>query len=134
MLKVNYERHKHNISIKYAISGILFTIKNHHNFTLHLIFFVIAIIASVIYKITLTEFLIVLVVSSVVLTAELFNTALEALADDVSDGNIKELIKVCKDSSAGAVLISAIFAGMIALIIFGPRVLTTFLELTFYIH
>ena len=59
---------------------------------------------------------------SVVMSAELFNTALEATLDRVSREE-HPLAKVGKDVAAGAVLICAIGAVIVGLLILGPKLL-----------
>ncbi|HBC73604.1 MAG TPA: diacylglycerol kinase, partial [Candidatus Wallbacteria bacterium] len=47
-------------------------------------------------------------------SAELFNSAIEALADEVCGGERREVIRRVKDMSAGAVLVTAIAAIVVA--------------------
>ena len=56
-----------------------------------------------------------------VLSLEIVNTAIEACIDLVSPER-QPLAKLAKDAAAGAVLISAIFAAIIGLLIFVPKV------------
>lgn len=126
MLKVKYDRSKHNAGIKNAMQGISYVSTNHQNFFLHMLFFFITMTASIVYQISYIEFLIVLLTSAIVFTAEMLNTAIEVLGDEVARGKYRDLIKVSKDCSAGAVLISVYFAIFIALIIFGPKVYSSY--------
>ena len=73
-------------------------------------------------RIRTIEWAILIVMISVVLSAELFNTALEATLDRVS---VEEhpLAKIGKDVAAGAVFVCAIGAVIVGLLIFGPRLL-----------
>ena len=54
-------------------------------------------------------------------TAEALNTAFEFLAD-VASPEFHPLVKHAKDVAAGAVLIAAVGAGIIALLVFVPHV------------
>jgi diacylglycerol kinase (ATP) len=54
-------------------------------------------------------------------TAELFNTALEALTDLVSPG-YHPLAGKAKDIAAGAVLLAAMGAVAVGVLVFGPRI------------
>ena len=58
---------------------------------------------------------------SIVWTAEALNTAFEFLAD-VASPEFHPLVRDAKDVAAGAVLITAIAAGVIGAIIFWPYV------------
>lgn len=59
-----------------------------------------------------------LLIIGAVISAEMFNTAIEKLCDKISP-EFHPLIKVVKDTAAGAVLILAIIAVIIAIILFG---------------
>ena len=59
----------------------------------------------------------------IVMSAELFNTAIEAAVDRMGD-EPHPLSKTAKDMAAGAVLIGAIGAVIVGVLIFGPRLVT----------
>jgi diacylglycerol kinase len=82
----------------------------------------IAILLGILLKISLTEWMMVILVIGLVITLEIVNSAIESLADYVSPGK-HDLIKKVKDLSAGGVLVSAISAVIIGLIIFLPKLL-----------
>ena len=77
----------------------------------------LVILAGIILKISKTEWLICLIFFALVLSLELVNTAVEACVDLVTDEK-KPLAKLAKDTAAGAVLVSAIFAAMTGLLLF----------------
>ena len=57
-----------------------------------------------------------------VMLAEMINTSIEFLADGITLEH-REFIGHAKDVSAGAVLLTAIFAAIIGLIVFIPKLL-----------
>ena len=63
-----------------------------------------------------------------VLSAELFNTAVESLVDLVTD-DYAELAKAAKDVAAGAVLLCAFFAVVIGCAVYGPHLWMLFFGL-----
>ena len=81
----------------------------------------LVIIAGCILRISIMEWLICLILFAQVLSLEIVNTAIEACVDLVSEER-KPLATLAKDAAAGAVLISAIFAAIIGLLIFVPKV------------
>lgn len=90
---------------------------------------VLAVLAVVIpgfyFNISTTEWLVIVLICTLVLALEMINSALEAFADAVhADHN--PLIGKAKDMAAGAVLIASIAALIIAGIIFGNKVLELF--------
>lgn len=112
-------------SFRYAFNGMIDLIRYGHNFRIHLVILLAEILAGIIIGISLTEWMAILLVSSLVLISESFNTSLEHLSDAVSPG-ANENIRKAKDIAAAAVLISAITAIITGLIIFVPKLLNLF--------
>ena len=104
-------------SIGFAIKGIKYALATESNIRLQLLVFILIVIASMLLQITRTDFLVLLLVSAIIFSLELCNTAIERLADKVSP-EYNEQIAVVKDLMAGAVLVFSIFAIAIGLIIF----------------
>ncbi len=70
------------------------------------------------FTFTRAEYAILLLTIGGVISAEAVNTAVENLADKISEKH-DGLIKTAKDAAAGAVLILAVFSVLIALFLFG---------------
>lgn len=109
------------LSFKYAIEGIINTIKEERNIKIHLLAVIVVITFGVIYKISIIEWMICLILFGLVISLELVNTAIENTVDLVTDEK-KELAKKAKDASAGAVLVSAIISVIIAVCIWGTKI------------
>lgn len=116
----------HKISFRNAWNGVVIAFMTQPNLRVHLIFFLVINMASYLLSVTLIEYIILLLISALVITAEMVNTTVEALGDEVAQGKYKHLIGVSKDVSAGAVLISAMFAALIGFIIFFPKITALF--------
>jgi len=69
----------------------------------------------------------VLLASALVLTAELVNTAVEAVVDLVAPER-RSLAAAAKDAAAGAVLVSAAFAVAVGVAAIGPAALSRWLH------
>jgi diacylglycerol kinase (ATP) len=69
------------------------------------------------------EMAIISVTSSLVLTLELLNTAIESVVDLTVEQTYHKLAKIAKDCAAGAVLISAMASVMVAAWLLLPRCL-----------
>lgn len=104
-------------SIGFAINGIKYALATESNIRLQLLVFIPVVIASYLLQISRTDFMLVLLVSAIIFSLELCNTAIERLADKVSP-EYNEQIALVKDLMAGAVLVFSIFAIAIGLIIF----------------
>ena len=107
-------------SIKTAINGIMIVVKDEHNAWLHIIATLVIIIVTSRLNITTIEASLLIFATGLVWTSEAFNSAIEALADEVS-GSYSTGIKKTKDIAAGAVLISSLTALAIGLIILLPK-------------
>ncbi|MES2847454.1 MAG: diacylglycerol kinase family protein [Bacteroidota bacterium] len=112
---------KHKNTFIHAASGIGHTFCNEANFRIHVTALVLVIALGVVLHISAMEWLFVAGCSMLVLSMELVNTAIENVCNLISK-EYHPLIKIIKDVSAAAVLVSA--AGSIATgaIIFLPKI------------
>ena len=110
-------------SVKNCLDGISYVTKNEKNFKREIVLGIIALILSYILKIDKIEFIIVLTMICLVLTAEIINTAIERTVDLVTK-EYHELARIAKDVSAGSVLVTSIVALIIGIIIFIPKIIT----------
>lgn len=113
---------KHTISVRHAVDGLVWALKTQPNYRIHLFLSIISIIASVVFKISYFEFLLIVFLITVGLVIETINTGFEQTTDAI-DKKIREDIKIAKDVSAAAMLIYAIGSTVIACIIFLPKII-----------
>jgi diacylglycerol kinase (ATP) len=109
-------------SFQYAFEGLNSFFSTQHNAIIHLIMTLLVFSAAVFYNVTKVEAIAIALAIGFVWTAELFNTAVEKLADLVSK-DYHPGIKFIKDISAAAVLLSAVTAIITGAIIFLPKLL-----------
>lgn len=109
-------------SVKNCLDGISYVTKNEKNFKREIALGIIALILSYILKIDKIEFIIILTMICLVLTAEIINTAIERAVDLVTK-EYHELARIAKDVSAGSVLVTSIFSLIIGIIIFIPKII-----------
>lgn len=102
----------------YAWQGIAHTVKTQRNFRFHIVAAVYVTAFSLFYELTREEYVLLALTFSSVMSAELINTAIEAAVDLCSPEHHK-LAKLAKDAAAGAVLVTAIFAVVIGVLLFG---------------
>jgi diacylglycerol kinase len=110
-------------SFGYAFSGIGHGLRTQANLRIHLMAAAGVIIAGALLQVSTIEWAVLAVTIMVVISAELFNTAIEAAVDRAGH-EPHPLSQIAKDTAAGAVLIGAIGAVIVGLLIFGPRLLT----------
>ena len=112
-------------SFKYAIEGIISSFKTERNMKIHVLAMIVVIALGLFFKLNKVEWCFIIIAIASVISAELFNTAIETVVDMVSpERNPKA--KLAKDIAAGAVLVVAIGAAIIGFIILGPRVINLF--------
>ena len=109
-------------SFKYAVQGIFTSFKTEKNMKIHILIMLLVIIAGILLKISKLEWIICIILFSIVIAGELFNTAIETVVDMVMPDK-NEKAKIAKDISAGAVLVLAIGAAIIGIMIFLPKIL-----------
>jgi diacylglycerol kinase len=104
-------------SFIFAFKGALACIKTERNFRIHLAVTFYVLIASIVTRLSETEWVLVLICVGAVTGAEIFNTAIEKLCDTLHPAWNKG-IGMVKDMTAGAVLMFAITSAAIGGIIF----------------
>lgn len=110
---------KHLASYGHGIRGLGLAFRYESVMRFHLAAAIGVIVVNIVLRITRTEWLITLLLIGLVLAAEVFNTALEKLADRVTrDQDL--LIGQAKDLASGAVSVLCLIAVICALIIYLP--------------
>ena len=128
---MKYDFKKQIRSFGYAWKGLRQCIGKEQNLSFHLITTIIVIGAGILFDITRTEWMIIILCIGMVVAAELFNTAIERLVDLVSPER-HPIAGQVKDIAAGAVLVCAVAAAIIGGIIFIPYLfLHGFISLVF---
>ena len=108
-------------SLEFALTGILTAFKEEKNMRSHVLSAVAAIIAGLIFRISATEWLFLLLSIFLVIAFEIMNSAVENVVDLASDYHFSMRAKNAKDMAAGAVLVVSGFAVITGLIIFLPK-------------
>jgi diacylglycerol kinase len=102
-----------------AFRGLKLGVRGHSSFSVHLFFTVLVAAAAIVLRCSPVEWCLLLGCIGIVLTAELFNSALETLLRGL-DETTKMRVWPCLDIAAGAVLLASLFAVLIGCIIFVP--------------
>ena len=110
-------------SFKYAIEGFVSSFKTERNMKIHIMAMIIVIALGIFMKLNKIEWCIITIAIVMVISAELFNTAIETVVDMVNPQKNPQA-KLVKDIAAAAVLVLAIGAAVIGIIIFGPKIVT----------
>ena len=109
-------------SLNDAFQGVYFAARMERNMRFHLIAAALVLAASLYFKIEKIELLFVLTAIFIVIITELLNTALEKTVDLYTQ-EYHPLAEIVKHVAAGAVLCAAIFALIVAYLVFGDKIL-----------
>lgn len=120
-----YKNHAHHISLRLAISGLLYSFKTQPNFLIMALFSVAALILSFTLNLSLTEKTIVVWTIIIVFIAEMINTSIESITDLVTQ-EWHEEAKIAKDVSSGMVLMAVIGGAVVGLMVFLPKLMPIF--------
>ena len=104
----------------YAFTGIQTAFRSQLNLKVHILAVCVVCIFSWMLKVATTDFVIFLLLFSMVIASELFNTCVEEIANFIRDLHKLDYkaTKNLRDMAAGAVLVNAIVATIIGLLIF----------------
>jgi diacylglycerol kinase len=103
-----------------AFRGIKLGVRGHSSFFVHFFFTALVLAAAIVLKCGLIQWCLLLGCIGLVLTAELFNSAVETLFRGLDEAT-RERVWPCLDIAAGAVLLASITASVVGGIIFLSR-------------
>jgi diacylglycerol kinase (ATP) len=111
-------RRKHTLSgLKYAQEGILHCFRTQRHMRYHCYILVAVLLSGLLLNLGSRDMLALVFAITLVIVAEMFNTAIEAVVDMVTE-HYNPIAKLAKDVSAGAVLLSAMNAIIAGVLIF----------------
>lgn len=100
-----------------AIEGIIYTFKFERNMKIHYFLAVMVLTASLFLGLDRFEMILLVFAISLVVIAEMFNTAIEKTIDMITD-EYHILAKIAKDVAAGGVLIAALNSAVVGYLLF----------------
>lgn len=100
-----------------AFRGVFMMIKTERNFQIELLAFFINLVLIFYLKLTSTDAAIILIISTAVLSAEIFNTAIEKICDIIQP-DFDKRIGFIKDIAAGAVVLIAVVSVIIGILVY----------------
>jgi diacylglycerol kinase (ATP) len=109
-------------SFQHAVNGIMLCFSSQINFRVHVAATIAAAVAGSIFKLSIAEWLAILLCIAAVTVTEMINTAIEKICNLI-DENYNKKVKHIKDIAAGAVLLSAVASLICGTLIFIPKIL-----------
>lgn len=109
-------------SFKYSIEGLKYAYKYEQSMLIHVIATICVLLANIFFQVSGIEWLITLLAIGMVLSAELINSAIEAVVDLVT---LEEhpLAKIAKDCSSAATFVLACMASLIGIVVYVPYIM-----------
>lgn len=117
---------KHHVSFKNALAGIRWAFTTQPNFAIHIFFSIFAILLGWLLGLNVVEWILLVFTIIWGLSAEMINTAIEAMTDLITTEWRREA-KIAKDVGAGMMLLTACGALFVAAILFLPKLIGSFL-------
>jgi len=112
---------RHISSFKFACKGIQHAFLNEANFRIQTAIAFVCFVAGIYFKISLTEWLALITVCGMLLSAELINTTIEEFIDHLVHEH-HEGARIIKDLAAGYVLTVSLFTLFVLLLVFVPHI------------
>ena len=109
-------------SLGFASEGLIEMVLNHNNFRLQIVIGLLAMAAGLFLQLNISEWTALILVSGLVLVAEMANSSIEAMVNLITKER-KQEAKKAKDIAAGMVLLASGLAIIIGILVFGPRLM-----------
>lgn len=106
-------------SFAHAGRGISIFIKSTHNAWIQILYFIVLVVLGCIFTISSSEWIGIIISSSMLLIVEAINTAIE-IDINLTSPDFHPYAKDTKDVAAGAVLLTSIMSAVVSSIIFFP--------------
>jgi len=109
---------------RFAVAGrgVVIAVRGEASFIIHRVMTVLVVIVAALLRVSEIEWCLLIVCITIVLTAEMFNTAIERLARAITRDEHPE-IRDALDIASGAVLVTSIGAAVIGAIVLGGSLL-----------
>ena len=110
-------------SFNNALEGIVHTLKTQRNMKIHFVTAIFVLFAALFFNISRLELILVVFAIILVIAMELLNTAVEIIIDMISS-EYRIRAKIVKNIAAGAVLMAAVNALLVAYLVFLDQIKT----------
>lgn len=123
----NCGKNKHFLdSFRHAFEGVITIFKEERNMRTHVLLGIFVLICCWFFKVSWSEWLWMILSIFLVIVMEVWNTVIENVVDLITNHDYYPLAKKAKDMAAAAVLMTAGFAVIVAIVIFLPKVIKLF--------
>ena len=103
-----------------ARKGMRLSLKSERNIRIHLFASVLSLTTAFCLHFSIEKFCILLIVIASVISAEMFNSAIEFALDSIYHNRYSKMVGMAKDIAAGAVMVVTIMAILVGALLFIP--------------
>lgn len=118
-----FKKQNFSNTFKNARKGMRLTLKSERNLRIHLFVAALVLITAYCLNFSITKFCILLLTIASVISAEMFNSAIEFSLDAIFHNKYSRMVGMAKDIAAGAVMVVTITAVMVGVLLFAPPVI-----------
>lgn len=118
-----YKKQNFSNTFKNARKGMRLSIKSERNIRVHLFTASLVLVTAYCLNFSIVKFCILLLTIAGVISAEMFNSAIEFSLDAIFHNRYCRMVGMAKDIAAGAVMLVTISAIMIGVLLFAPPII-----------
>lgn len=118
-----YKKQNFSNTFKNARKGMRLSIKSERNIRVHLFTASLVLVTAYCLNFSIVKFCILLLTIAGVISAEMFNSAIEFSLDAIFHNRYCRMVGMAKDIAAGAVMLVTISAVMIGVLLFVPPII-----------
>ena len=118
-----YKKQNFSNTFKNARKGMKLSIKSERNIRVHLFTASLVLVTAYCLNFSIVKFCILLLTIAGVISAEMFNSAIEFSLDAIFHNRYCRMVGMAKDIAAGAVMLVTISAVMIGVLLFAPPII-----------
>ena len=120
-------------SFKYALNGLALIYKSQRNIRIQILFALFAVLIAVLLRFNAVDFVILAILITLVLGAEMVNTVIEFILDSIYKRKYSRIARIAKDMSAGMVLFVTEIVVLCGIVLFAYKYYEFINEGVYYI-
>lgn len=117
-----FKKQNFSSTFRNARKGMRLTLKSERNIRVHFFVAALVLVSACCLNFSITKFCILLLTIASVISAEMFNSAIEFSLDAIFHNKFSRMVGMAKDIAAGAVMVVTITAVMIGVLLFAPAI------------
>ncbi|MBO5446688.1 diacylglycerol kinase family protein [bacterium] len=121
-----YKKGSFTNTFRNARKGMRLSIKSERNIRIHLFIAALVVVTAFCLNFSINKFCILFLTIAAVISAEMFNSAIEFSLDAIFHNRYSRMVGMAKDIAAGAVMVVSISAIMVGVLLFAPPIISLF--------